>query len=249
MKKLIYLVLMLIGFSGVAQNEEFFEKANAAYADGNYQEAVQLYNRVLENGEASVAIYYNLGNSYYKLNKIAPSIYHYEKALQLKPGDEDVKNNLQFARNMAIDAIEEPQEEGFTGFINSTTAIFSPTGWGWTAIICMVIFVAFFLGYYFSRKAVFKRLFFVTGMFFLLVAITSAVIGTLKQNIVEDRSFAIVFSEEVEVRSEPNVRSGEVFMLHEGAKVKLTEDFQDWYEIELPNGSQGWMKKTELRPL
>lgn len=249
MKKLIYLVLMLIGFSGSAQNQTFFERANAAYADGNYEEAAELYREILDKGEASVAVHYNLGNSYYKLNRIAPSIYHFEKALQLKPGDEDVMNNLQFARNMAIDAIEEPKEEGFSEFITSTTAIFSPTGWGWTAIVCMLVFVAFFLAYYFSRKALFKRVFFITGMFFLLVAISSAVIGTIKQNILENRSFAIVFSEEVEVKSEPNVRSGEVFTLHEGAKVKVTEDFQEWYEIELPNGSQGWLKKSDLKRL
>ena len=249
MKKLIYLVLMLIGVSGFPQNETLFEQANKVYADGNYEEAAQLYQEILENGKASVSVHYNLGNSYYKLNKIAPSIYHYEKALQLKPGDEDVKNNLQFARNMAIDAIEEPQEEGFSQFLTSTTAIFSPTGWGWTAIFCMLVFVAFFLAYYFSRKALFKRIFFVTGMFFLLLGITSAVIGTMKQNLLENRSYAIVFSEEAEVKSEPNVRSGEVFTLHEGAKVKVTEDFQEWYEIELPNGSQGWLKKSALRRL
>lgn len=249
MKQLIYLLVLCIGFSGTAQNEALFERANAAYADGNYEEAANAYNQILENGEVSVAVHYNLGNSYYKLNRVAPSIYHYEKALQIKPDDRDVKNNLEFARNMAIDAIEEPADKGFTQFFTSTTAILSPSGWGWTAIFCMFIFVGFFLAYYFSRKALFKRIFFVSGMFFLLLAITSAVVGTMKQNMQESRSFAIIFSEEAEVRSEPNVRSAEVFTLHEGAKVKVTEDFQGWLEIELPNGSQGWMKKTELKPL
>lgn len=249
MKKLMYLLLFFMGSTGIAQNENLFNQANEAYADGNYEEAVNAYNQILENGEVSVAVHYNLGNSYYKLNQVAPSIYHYEKALQLKPDDADVKNNLQFARNMAIDAIEGPAEEGFEQFFTSSTAILSSTGWGWLAIFSMFVFVAFFMAYFFSRKALFQRIFLVSGMFFLLLAITSAVIGTMKQNILESRSYAIVFSEEVEVRSEPNMRSSEVFTLHEGAKVKLTEDFQDWYEIELPDGSQGWLKKTELKPL
>lgn len=249
MKQLIYLLLFFIGFSGIAQNEELFIEANEAYADGNYQGAVHAYNQILENGEVSVAVHYNLGNSYYKLNQIAPSIYHYEKALQLNPDDADVKNNLEFARNMAIDAIEGPEEEGFTEFFTSSTALLSSTGWGWMAIFSMFVFVALFMAYYFSRKALFKRIFFVSGMFFLLLGLTSAVIGNIKQNILENLSFAIVFSEEVQVRSEPNIRSSEVFTLHEGAKVKLTEDFQDWYEIELPNGSQGWMPKEDLKRL
>ncbi len=249
MKQLIYILLFFIGFTAVAQSEDLFNRANDAYAEGNYEKAAKAYNQILENGEASVAVHYNLANSYYKLNRIAPSIYHYEKALQLKPDDKDAKNNLQFARNMAIDDIEEPVGEGFAQFFASSTAILSPAGWGWVAIFSMFVFVAFILAYYFSRKTLFKRIFFVSGMFFLLLAITSTVIGIMKQNIQESRSFAIVFAEEVEVKSEPNVRSAEVFTLHEGAKVKLTEDFQDWYEIELPNGSQGWLKKTELKPL
>jgi tetratricopeptide (TPR) repeat protein len=249
MRKLICLLLILFGVTGMAQNDEVFQKANSAYSDGDYEEAVQLYNQILDNGEASVAVHYNLGNSYYKLNRIAPSIYHYEKALQMKPGDQDVINNLQFARNMAIDAIEEPREEGFSQFLDSTTGLFSSSGWGWVGIFCMLLFVTFFVVYYFSRKSFFKRLFFVASMAFLLLGVTSAVIGTLKQNLLENRSFAIVFSEEAEVKSEPNVRSGEVFTLHEGAKVKVTEDFQNWYEIELPNGSQGWMEKSALRLL
>ncbi len=249
MKQLIYLLLLFIGFSGIAQNDDLFNEANEAYADGNYEEAVIAYNQILENGKVSVAVHYNLGNSYYKLNRVAPSIYHYEKALQLKPDDADVKNNLEFARNMAIDAIEGPEEEGFAQFFTSSTAILSSTGWGWMAIFSMFVFISFYMAYYFSRKALFKRIFFVSGMFFLLLAITSAVIGTMKQNILENLSFAIVFSEEVEVKSEPNVRSSEVFTLHEGAKVKLTEDFQNWYEIELPNGSQGWIPKEDLKRL
>jgi tetratricopeptide (TPR) repeat protein len=242
-------MFLLISTLGVAQNEDLFEKANQAYADGKYQDAVQLYNKILENGETSAAVHYNLGNAHYKLNHIAPSIYHYEKALKMAPGDKDVKNNLAFARNMAIDVIDDHTEDGFTGIFSSTTSIFTPTGWGWTAVISMLVFVIFFLAYYFTGKALLKRILFITGIFFFLLAVSSAVIGIMKQNMLENRSFAIIFSEEVEVKSEPNIRSTEVFSLHEGAKVKVTEDFQDWYEIELPNGSQGWVKSQSLKLL
>lgn len=249
MKKLIYILFFLFTTVGVAQNEDLFDKANQAYADGKYQDAVQLYDEILENGETSAAVHYNLGNAHYKLNHIAPSIYHYEKALQMAPGDKDVENNLSFARNMAIDAIAEPSEEGFLRLFNRVTSVFTTSGWAWAAIICMLLFVVLFLGYYFSRRAFLKRSFFISGFFFLFVAVTSAAIGLIKQNVIENSSFAIVFSEEAEVKSEPNIRSAEVFELHEGAKVKLTEDFQGWYEIELPNGSQGWIKQTEVKRL
>ena len=240
MKKLVFLLIFLVGFSGIGQNSALFEKANDAYAAGDFQQAVDLYNEILNSGETSAALHYNLANAHYKLNHIGPSIYHYEKALQLKPGDKDVENNLSFARNMAIDAIDEGAEEGFSRIFSDSTSAFSSTGWGWTAIICMLVFVIFFIVYYFSRRTLIKRILFISSMFFLFLAISSAVIGFLKTNVQQESSFAIVFAEEVEVKNEPNVRGSEVFTLHEGAKVEVTEDFQDWVEIQLPDGST-WM--------
>ena len=249
MKKLIFLLTFLLGFSGIGQNTVLFEKANEAYAAGDFQEAVDLYSEILNGGQTSAALHYNLANAHYKLNHVGPSIYHYEKALQLKPGDKDIENNLTFARNMAIDAIDEGAEEGFTRIFSSSTSAFSSSGWGWAAIICMLAFVIFFIVYYFSRGTLIKRVLFISSMFFLLLAISSVVIAFMKTKVQQENSFAIVFAEEVEVKNEPNLRGEEVFKLHEGAKVEVTEDFQDWVEIQLPEGSSGWLLKTEIKRL
>ncbi len=249
MKKLIFLLAVLFSFTATAQNSQLFEAANKAYAKGDYRGAIEKYEQIIANGETSTAVHFNLGNSYYKLNRIAPSIFHYEKALQLSPGDEDVQNNLDFARNMTIDALGQEESKGFRGIFDTSTAAFSASGWGWVAVFCMLVFVVLFLGYYFSSKTIVKRLLFISGMFFLILAIASAVIGFAKQDLQEDNNYAIVFSEEVEVKTEPSPASEEAFILHEGAKVKVTEDFQGWIEIELPNGSRGWLDENEVRRL
>ena len=249
MKKLIFLLGILFSLSGVAQNSELFEAANNLYSDGDYEEAVAKYEQILEQGETSAELHYNLGNSYYKLSRIAPSIYHYEKALQLDPGNEDARNNLTFAKTMAIDALGEEESGGFWGIFDRSTSVFSAAGWAWLAIICMLIFIVLFLLYYFNRRTMIKRLMFIGSMFFLVLAVSSVVIGFLKQDLQQESNFAIVFSEEVEVKSEPSVRAGEAFLLHEGAKVKITENFQEWVEIELPNGSQGWIQENDLKRL
>lgn len=249
MKKLIFLFTLLFSLSGIAQNSQLFEAANNAYAEGNYKQAVAQYEQILKNGETSAELHYNLGNSYYKLSRIAPSIYHFEKALQLDPRNEDARNNLTFARTMAIDALGEEESEGFWGIFDRSTSAFSAAGWAWVAIFCMLVFIVFFLVYYFSRRTMIKRLMFIGSMFFLVLAISSVAIGFFKQDLQQESNFAIVFSEEVEVKSEPSVRSAEAFLLHEGAKVKITENFQEWVEIELPNGSQGWMQENDLKRL
>lgn len=249
MKRCIHLIILFIFLTGNAQNETLFERGNSAYSEGEYIKAVEIYSEIFQNGEESAALHYNLANAYYKLDRVGPSIYHYEKALQLKPGDQDVINNLEFARNMIIDSFNTSQDSSFTGLIDSRTTIFTPSEWGWTAIACMLIFVGFFLAYYFSGRTVFKRIFFIVGILFLFLSITSAGIGTLKQNILDGQLYGIVFSEEIQVRSEPNSRSTEIFTLHEGTKVKVTEDFQGWYEIEMPNGTQGWISDQSIRLL
>ncbi|WP_423817859.1 tetratricopeptide repeat protein [Salinimicrobium sp. TIG7-5_MAKvit] len=249
MKKLIFLLALCFSLSATAQNSQVFEAANKAYAAGNYEEAITQYEQILENGQTSAALHYNLANSYYKLNRVAPSIFHYEKALQLAPGDEDVRNNIGFARNMAIDAIGEEEQAGFRGIFDTSTAAFSASGWGWVAIFCMFVFVVFFLVYYFSNKTLVKRLLFIGAMFFLVMAISSAVVAATKQSFDEESNYAIVFSEEVQIKNEPSPRAEDAFLLHEGAKVKITENFQDWVEIALPNGSRGWLEEDNLKRL
>lgn len=248
MKKLFYLFLFF-SLAGFAQNSELFEQANAAYAEENYGEAIERYEQILAEGETAVAVHFNLGNSYYKLDRVAPSIYHFEKALQLDPTDEDVRNNLTFARTMAIDAIEDPETAGIAGFFERSTSMLDTEEWAWIGIFCMLLFVIFFLGYYFSRKPVMKRILFICGMLFILLSITSVTIGFSRENIHQSESFAIVFAEETEVRSEPNNRSSEVFSLHEGARVEVMEEFRQWARIRLPNGSQGWIFQEDIKRL
>jgi tetratricopeptide (TPR) repeat protein len=249
MKKLIFLLAILFSLTGSAQNSMLFERANEAYAAGDFDKAVENYEQILANGETSAALHYNLGNAYYRLDRVAPSIYHYEKALQLNPGDEDARNNLVFAKNMAIDAIGEETRGGFWGLFSTSTAAFTAAGWGWIAIFCMLLFVVFFLVYYFSRKTLIKRILFIGSMFFLVLAVSSALIGFTKNSLQQESSYAIVFAEQVEVKSEPSPRAGEAFLLHEGAKVKINENFREWVEIELPNGSRGWMHENDLKSL
>ena len=96
---------MLVQNSFSQSPEQYFEAGNSEYAKNNFEAAIMNYKNVLESGYSSAAVYYNLGNANYKLNRIAPSVYNYEKALLLKPNDAEIKNNLQFAQNMTIDAI------------------------------------------------------------------------------------------------------------------------------------------------
>ena len=107
-----------------------FENANSAYNAGQFEKAVMLYKEILESGQHSAEIYYNLANSYYRLNQVGESIFYFEKAKQLKPLDEDININSAFAQNMAIDAVEVLPKSEITQLKEKTIALLSQDGWG-----------------------------------------------------------------------------------------------------------------------
>ncbi len=233
----------------MAQNEVLFEKGNTAYNEGNYNKAIVNYEAILNSGETSAELYFNLANTYYKLNNVAPSIYYYEKALQLDPNDKEILNNLEFAKNMAIDDIEEVEKGGLTKIINNTISVLSYSGWAETAVACSALFAVLFLLYYFSLGTRFKRLYFTFSMIFIFIAIVSVGFAFQQKSYIESSNFAVVFAEEAPVRSEPNLRSDELFLLNEGTKIEVLETFQDWIRLELANGAVGWIDKNDVRLL
>ena len=246
MKKLV-LFLLIIAAPGFAQNNALFEKANEAYNTGKYEVAINLYESILNNGEESAELYYNFANAHYKLNHIAPSIYNYEKALLLDPSDKTIENNLEFANNMVIDDIKEVPKAGLSNMITGAISSFGFNTWAWIAIIFAIVFAVLFLLYYFTVLSKWKRAYFASAMFAVVISVISVSFAFVAKNKVTNSDFAIVFSEEIRVRNEPNQRGTELFLLHDGTKVEILNTFQDWVQLELANGSTGWATKSSLK--
>lgn len=248
MKKLL-LLIFLISSLVTGQNEQLFEQANTQYGEGNYEEAIELYEQILENGEASVAVYYNLGNAHYKLNNVAPSIYYFEKALQLDPKDPDVNNNIALARQRTLDEISENEETGFSKIIKDVVSTFSVNTWAKIAIGFSVLFAAFFLAYYFNTRPRAKRLFFAGAVVVFLLGAGSIFFAMKQREIQLNNQFAIIYVEEAGVRDEPSMREETAFSLHEGTKARVLENYQGWVKIELADGTQGWVEDKSLKKL
>jgi len=240
-----FYLFLNIGYSQTA--DQYFENGNKAYAAGDYQQAVDAYKKVEDAGQASAALYYNLGNANYKLNKIAPSVYNYERALRLKPNDADIKNNLVFAQNMAIDAVTPLPQNTFTKWYNSTLNLLSLDGWAILAVILILVFMGSFIAYRFVYATVQKRLFFTTTSVALLFSFLALFFAFRSQMRMENDRPAIVFSPSAEVRAEPRQSSDEAFTLHEGTKVLILSENEDWQEIRLIDGKEGWVPRADIK--
>ena len=249
MKAVLYIITLLFGIGVFAQNEAIFEEANSLYNEGKYAEAIDKYSSILESDVHSAELYFNLGNSYYKLNNVAPSIYFYEKALQLEPNDADIKNNLAFAKNMTIDAIDVIPETGVSKLIKNTTNTMSFDAWARAAVGLVFCFVLLFLFYYFSYSTLKKRLSFIGSMVALFLVFVSLAFAFHKYNLDQNDQPAIVFVQESNVKSEPNTRSEESFRLHEGTKVQVLDTVKNWKKIKLPDGKMGWIHEDDIKSL
>lgn len=249
MKKLLYLFILLISFSGFGQNETLFNQGKELYKNGKYQQAITVWMQILDKGEHSAELYFNLGNAQYKLNHIGPSIYYYEKALQLSPNDADIKNNLAFAENARIDSIEPLPKTVFAKWYNGISGIFTYEGWAILAVVFSVLFVGFFLFYYFAFSEKRKRLLFVSSMFAGVLLIASLTMAFFTYGDYTKNQPAIIFASEIEVKTEPSMGSNVAFTLHEGTKVQISAQDGNWFRITLADGKDGWIPSTDLKQL
>ncbi|MFC5047633.1 SH3 domain-containing protein [Aquimarina hainanensis] len=250
MKRIIYIIVLLCSAIVTAQGQTFLEQANALYTSEKYQEAINMYMKVIDQKqEESVALYYNLANAHYKLSNIGPSIYYYEKALKLDPSDSDVLNNLAFAQKATIDKIDSMPEGVITKVIKSVTNLFTFDGWAWISVIGIILFVVLFFLYSSATIAMRKRFFFIGAWAMFFIGFWAVFMAFRQYDYVTENQFAVIFSSEAEVKSEPNLKSERVFELHEGTKVKVLETVNDWKKIRLTDGKIGWMPADNLKEL
>ncbi len=234
----------------MAQNNILFSQGNSLYNEGKFQDAINTYESILDTENHSSELYFNLANAYYKLNRIAPSVYYYEKALQLSPNDKDIKNNMSFAKNMTIDAIELIPEMGFSKITKNIINRFSFDVWAILSVVFVALFVVLFLTYYFSYSTNRKRLTFLSSILSLFLVLITLMFAFQKYEYEQNDNPAIVFALESEIKSEPNLRSEIAFKLHEGTKVQVLEIYnENWTKIKLSDGKTGWISSQDIKEL
>ena len=241
----IALLLMLLP---MAANAATKAEADSAYVNSNYQEAIKVYESLLKHGE-SAELYYNLGNAYYRTENITRAVLNYERALLLSPGDGDIRFNLQIARSKTIDKIVPESEMFFVTWYRSLVNIMSVDGWGRMALVSLALFIVLFLVYLFSARVWVQKVGFFGGGILLVVFVFSNFFAWQQRQQLLNREGAIVVAPSVTVKSTPAQNGTDLFILHEGTKVVITDgSMKSWREIRLADGKKGWIesKKIEL---
>ena len=245
MKHVLY-ILFLVGSLHAFSSVDLTQQAETFYKNKNYKGAIESYEMIVKQGVTSYKLFYNLGNAYYKNNEIGKAIYNYELANKLKPNNDDIKTNLRIANQKTIDKIES-KENYFLGAIKTGLVnYFTTNGWAWLSIgsltACLVLAFLFFV----SGSMSVKRLSFFILVLCLIVFISSMVLGFSALHSKQQISFAIITTREIKIHEEPSTTSNSKFSLHDGTKVSVIETNENWTNIKLENGNEGWVKTADI---
>ena len=246
MKRITLLILLAIALMPrfvVAQEsyDAWFEQANAAYSEGNYESALELYNNIVAADQESVPLFFNMGNTYYKMGTYPMAIYYYEKALKLDPSNADVKTNLEIANLAIADKIDPiPQSFILKGWSNVKN-MFSSDSWATVSVICFAILLTALFLFLRARRMGLRKAGFFVGILALLFFVFSFVFSMGKRNEAMEKNQAIIMTPAVTVKSSPNAGSVDLFVLHEGTKVILLDEADGWNKVRIANGSEGWL--------
>ncbi len=249
MKKVFtFYFLIFFIFTGISiafdSPEELYVKADSSYENMNYEKAASLYEELLRMDNISPEVFYNLGNSYFKLKKIGKAILNYERALRLDPRDRDIRLNLKIAGSMAIDKINTP-EKGF--ILGAILFLYDRMTMNELAVMCsffyldVIVFLILAINFIAKRRLMFYTAGAFGAVFFILFIFLYAKIN--KENFTKT---GIIVAEKIDVRSGPKEDYLLQFTLHEGAKVSVVKDAQNWYEIELSKDLKGWIPKPSV---
>ncbi|PCI32123.1 MAG: hypothetical protein COB60_10195 [Flavobacteriaceae bacterium] len=249
MKKIIFLLLFSYAMGFAQQTDALFLDANNLYKEGAYSKAIDLYKSIEAKGVASDDLYFNLGNSYYKLNKIAPAIYNFEKALLINPLHSDAQNNLTFAKRMTIDNIKVLPTTFLQSFNRAVIMKFSYNTWAYIAVLMAFLAAIWFLWYHFAIATRRKLLLFNLTILSVIVLAVSVFFAFHNYGVIKKNRVAIVFAAKTEVKNAPTLSSDELFNLHEGTKVVVLDAVDDWKKIKIADGKTGWIIASDIREL
>jgi tetratricopeptide (TPR) repeat protein len=220
--------------------------ADSAYIKGDYQQAIQIYEELLCNGEAA-EVYYNLGNSYYKAGDIAKAILNYERALLLQPGNADVRANLELARAKTVDKVEPTPEIFFVTWGKALVNTMSSNQWAYVSIVAFVLLMVAVVVFVMAKSVALKKTGFFGGIVMLVVVILANLFASQQKSRLENRNSAIVITPSVSVRSTPSESGTALFVLHEGHKVEINDSsMKSWKEIRLEDGKVGWVPDSSI---
>lgn len=221
--------------------------ADSLYAKEQYRSAADIYERLLADEGEAPAVYYNLGNAYYRLGMYAKAILNYERALLLAPSDEDVKTNLALAYSKTVDKYEDEGAMFYTRWFDGLKHAMSSDAWAWLAASSFIAFLLFLSLYIWGKRVLLKKVGFYCCLVCFLVSVVGNVCAFSQRSDILAEDHAVIMVPSITVKSTPSDGGTALFVIHEGYKVNVRDkSMKDWVEISISAEQSGWVPRSSL---
>lgn len=242
--------LLFVWSLSVPMSAQTKQQADSLYSKGDYKGAAAIYEDILKKEGIAPELYYNLGNCYYKLDEIAPTILNYERALLLDPSDGDTKANLALARGKTTDKVTPASEMFFVSWWREMTNLMNINSWLFLAITAFILMLVGILVYAFTSNIRCRKTGIYSAMVFLIITIVANCSALSQYMTIVHRNYAVVMAPAVTVKSSPSDSSTDLFVIHEGSKVEILDDsMKEWREIKLEEGKVGWIPVSDIETI
>lgn len=245
----LFLFLFLGAKILFANPTEAFSAANDAYQKGDYKNSIQQYENILHAGDYSEGLYYNLGNAYFKTNKLGKAILYYEKALLIAPRDADVLHNLEIARAKTQDDLDQIGKFFLAEWWQGIHKFLSASSWGILTLLSLWAGIFGLIAWLLLPSRIHKKQGFIGGVALLSISLLLYFLGNSQANFEQNSRTAIVLAKNIELKNGPDTQSTAVIGIHEGLKVELLDQIGNWYKVKLTNGDEGWLPEDSLEEI
>lgn len=229
--------------------DSLFVKANEYYKHKDYFEAIDTYKQITDLGFKSAELYFNLANAYYKTGDYPRAILNYERATLLNPADKDIEFNLAKARTFITDKIEVIPDFFIKEWFRKLLVVLDSNLWA-TVSLALFFLCLVCLSFYLLRAGnQFKKPLFVLSILALVFAVLTFVFSAKTMKYIENSRAAIIMESVVRIKSSPDFESTDMFVIHEGTKVYILREIDNWSEIRLDDGKQGWTESQSIEKI
>jgi tetratricopeptide (TPR) repeat protein len=243
------IILLAVVTNAFGSSDTLYQKANGLYEDGEFEAALTLYHDILDSGYESPDLYYNMGNASFRSNSIGYAVLYYEKALKLDPSHQDAAHNLKFVSRYRVDAFEEVPEFFLRTWISSAVHALPEHIWSILALGSFILTLVSILLYLFTHGLALKKAGFFIALLGLLLFIFTLSSAVVQNREIKHPEHGIILSPSVTVRSTPSDSGTELFILHEGTRVRVNEEVTGWHNIRIIDGREGWIRDGEFETI
>jgi tetratricopeptide (TPR) repeat protein len=250
MKSIFLTIILALAWTTAMLAQTPSKQAVEAYQAKKFDKAVELLQREVDIhkklGQESAALYYNLGNAYFRADEMAKAILYYERALLLDPGNRDIRHNIAYVNTRIEDKIVKAENIFIEDWFDSIENIFSSNTWAVFAVAAFLLTIASCFFFFFGKHIWIKKTAFYSGLVSIAFVVLFNIFAFGQKSDVVSKNTAIIMAPSTQVLSSPDEKSKDLFNLHAGTKVKINKTDGQWFEIEIENGNVGWIQSNKL---